>query len=263
MAASRGEVILFADDDVAPAMNWLEHISTPLLQRRCEAASGRVELGKELSRPWMTPQHLAWLAIFHGGLRQLIGANMGFHRSVLERVPEFDAELGAGASGFAEETLFSWQLLEAGFRLEYIPEAVVVHHPDPSRLIRSSWLSSARKHGASTAYLCHHWEHQEVRNPRMRAGCLQLKLRLRRMAQPPPPPDAEGIAAWEMSYAARLETLRQFLNERRRPRNYSKRGLRKLRPESNEQTCPSSAKVESAAGQRSIRADDPSFGTFQ
>jgi glycosyltransferase involved in cell wall biosynthesis len=54
-------------------------------------------------------------------------------------------------------------------------------------------------------------------------------LRLRRLLQPPPPPDAEGTASWDMSYVAEMETCRQFRIERRRSRNYSKRGLRKLR----------------------------------
>ncbi len=150
LAQARGEIILFTDDDVAPAKDWLERIGRPLQKRECDGIVGRIDLSRELCRPWMTPYHLVWMAVFHGEPLQLVGANMGFHRSVLERVPSFDVEIGPGASGFGEETLFSWQLAEAGFRLEYRPEASVSHCPDPSRLIRSSWLSTARKQGATS-----------------------------------------------------------------------------------------------------------------
>jgi glucosyl-dolichyl phosphate glucuronosyltransferase len=228
IAASSSEFILFTDDDVAPAKDWLQNLAAPLLQGKCEAVAGRVDLAQERCRPWMTPQHLVWLAAFHGERRQLVGANMGFHRSVLDRVPEFDPELGPGALGFADETLFSWQLLEAGFQMRYVPEASVVHFPERSRLVRSSWLSTGRKHGASLAYLLHHWHHESVPAPRLRYYYVALKLRLRRLLAPPKPLETEGTPPWEMSYVVEMEKCRQFLKERTRPRNYSKRGLRKL-----------------------------------
>jgi glucosyl-dolichyl phosphate glucuronosyltransferase len=228
LAQARGEILLFTDDDVAPAKDWIERIGPPLLKGECDAIVGRIDLAPELSRPWMTPFHMVWMAVFHGKPLQLIGANMGLHRSVLERVPSFDIEIGPGASGFGEETLFSWQLEEAGLRLEYRPEAMMVHCPDLSRLTRSSWLSSARKHGVSTAYIMHHWSHQEIPSPELRCRYSALKLSLRRLFQPPPAPDSEGISPWEMSYVVELERCRQFLIERARPRNYSLRGLRRL-----------------------------------
>jgi glucosyl-dolichyl phosphate glucuronosyltransferase len=228
MAASSSELIVFTDDDVAPADDWLEKITTPLLQGECEGVVGRVDLAKDRCRPWMTPQHLVALAVYHGEPLQLIGANMGFHRSVLERVPAFDVEVGPGALGFADDTLFSWQLSEAGFRLKYIPEAAVLHYPDPSRLVRSSWFSTGRKHGATWAYLLHHWLHKNLPSPRLRYYYVALKLRLRRRLQPPSPLDSEGIAPWEMSYLGEMEKCRQSLIEQRRPRNYSRRGLRKF-----------------------------------
>jgi glycosyltransferase involved in cell wall biosynthesis len=230
IAATRADVILFTDDDVVPAPDWLESIAAPLLRRECDGVVGRIELAKEICRSWMTPQHQISLAVCDGpreGVLQLVGANMGFHRSVLDRVPEFDVELGPGAFGFADDTLFSWQLVEAGFRLCFVPEASVIHRPDPARLTRSNWLAVGRKHGLSAAYVLHHWEHREISNPRLRSYRAGLKLLLRRMAQPPAPMGAEGIAPWEMSYVVEMEKCRQFIKERHRPRNYSKHGLRK------------------------------------
>jgi glycosyltransferase involved in cell wall biosynthesis len=225
LAQARGEIILLTDDDVAPAKDWLERMGRPLLERECDGAVGRIELAQEVRRPWMTPLHLSWLGDFHGKPMHMPGANMGFHRSVLDRVPAFDPELFSSLYGAAEDTLFYFQLSEAGFRLKYIPEALVVHYPDASRLVRSRWLSIARKRGASRAYIRHHWRHEERPLPRLRYCYVALKLRLRLLLEPPPPMDAEGIAPWEMSYVEEMEACRQSLVERQRPRNYSKRGL--------------------------------------
>jgi glycosyltransferase involved in cell wall biosynthesis len=231
VAASEGEIILFTDDDVVPAKDWLERMCRPLLERECDGAVGHIELAKEVCRPWMTEGQKAGLAFYDGpgdGPLELIGANMGFHRSVIERVPAFDPEIGPGALGLFDDTLFSWQLAEAGFRLRYIPEASVIHYPDPTRLLRRHCLSAGRTFGISKAYVLHHWQHEKVPFPRLRYCYVGLKLRLRRLLEPPPALDVEGIAPWEMSYVAEMEKNRQFLIERQRPRNYSKRGLRKI-----------------------------------
>lgn len=228
LAAAQGTVIFTTDDDVRPAKNWLEMMVRPLLARDCDAAVGRILLADDLRRPWMTENYRAYVAWYDGGEPlDLIGANMGFHRRVLERVPQFDTEIGPGALGFYDDALFGWQLEEAGFRVRYIPEASVVHHADQARLLRRNCLSDGQKFGASQAYILHHWRHEKLAAPRLRYGYLALKLMLRRLVKPPPPQDAEGAPPWEASYVAGMAKCRQFLIERRRPRNYTKRGLRK------------------------------------
>jgi glycosyltransferase involved in cell wall biosynthesis len=229
LAQTRGQVILFTDDDVRPSKDWLEMMARPLLTRDCDAAVGRILLADEVRRPWMTEKFHAGVACYDGAQPlHLIGANMGFHRCVLERVPAFDTEIGAGALGFCEDTLFGWQLEEAGFRLRYLPEASVVHYADQSRLLRRHCLSGAQNFGACVAYILHHWRHEKLAAPRLCYYYLAFKLIVRRMVQPPPALDAETAPPWEASYLAGMAKCRQFLLERRRPRNYSKRGLRKL-----------------------------------
>jgi GT2 family glycosyltransferase len=226
--ASDGELIFFADDDIVPQPDWISHLAAPLVSNRFDGVVGRIQLGEELSRPWLTRQHKVSLAVYEFpeyAPLQLVGANMGFRREVLQKIPQFDAELDAGALGYAGDTLFSWQMTEAGYQLKYVPEATVIHHPDQSRLVRSSWLSSGRKHGSSMAYLLHHWFHEAIPSPRLLYYYFGLKLRLRRMLQPQGLFESEGAAPWEMSYICEMEKCRQFTIERRRPRNYSKRGL--------------------------------------
>jgi len=232
MSVAQGEIILFTDDDVRPATDWLAKMVTPLAEETCDAVVGTVRAAEHLQRSWMELMHKVWVAIPAGSgdtEPELVGASMGFRRSVLQRVPAFDTELGAGALGFGEETLFSWQLCEAGYRLRKVSDAVIVHHFEPSRLRHSQWLADARKRGQTSAYLLHHWEHGEVKNPLMRAYLFAAKLRLRRMLKPPAPMDAEGCAPWEMSYVHTIEKCRHFIKERQRPRNYSCHGVQKIR----------------------------------
>jgi glycosyltransferase involved in cell wall biosynthesis len=231
LAAAQGEVLLFTDDDVEPAADWLEKITAPLLLRECEGVIGQIHLANDLVRPWMKDDHRTALSTCGVNCEppvELIGANMGLHRSVFERFPGFDPELGPGATGFGEETLLMCQMQEAGLRLKALPEASVIHHPDVSRLLRSQWLKVACQRGVSNAYILHHWRHAELKLPWFRYYYLFAKLWLRRMLQPPPSLDKEGCPPWEMSYVAEMALCRQFIQERKRPKKYPMQGFRKI-----------------------------------
>ncbi len=231
LRAARGEIIIFTDDDVRPAGDWVMELARPLIDRRYHAVVGRVEFPPELARPWMTNLYTEWLAGVdpcRHDRPELMGANMAFHRSVLEKVPEFDPELGAGALGFAEETLFSRQLEQAGFHLGFAERAVVVHHFGPSRLRRGAWLDAAHQRGQADGYLSYHWLHDEPAGARLRWMWWTAKLALRRLVQPPAPPETEGCAWWEISYVRMRAKFRQIRLERTRPRNYARLGLVRL-----------------------------------
>jgi len=235
LAAAHGELIVFTDDDVRPAPDWLEKLCAPFLDDKWDAVIGRVRLAPHLERPWMTRRLRAYLSVTEGledgWLEEMIGANMAFHRRVLERVPRFDEELGPGALGFGDDSLFSWQLERAGLRLGRAPEAVVEHHCEESRLLRQHYLASARKHGRTQAYLCHHWKHGTITMPRLRYGFALAKMLRRRIISRSDTRLVEGCAEWEISLTTELEKYRSFVKERQRPRNYEKFGLTKLRAE--------------------------------
>jgi hypothetical protein len=152
---------------------------------------------------------------------------IAFRRSLLERVGAFDPALGPGALGLGEDTLFGWQLVEAGFEIGHNAEARVMHQPETSRLTRGGWLHEARKHGRSEAYLRYHWEHADIRFPWLSELYYLFKLQVRRLFQRPRPVESEGCPLWEMSYVLSIEMCRQFRTERRRPRNYARHGLTK------------------------------------
>lgn len=228
MALAVGEVLLFTDDDVEPAENWVESMARPLLEHRCEAVAGRILLAENLRRPWFTHLHEMWLAEVREPEDQspiLIGASMGIHRSVFEKISNFDEELGPGATGFGEETLVWMQMKEAGLRIHPITDTHVVHQPEATRLLRASWLAAASRYGNTDAYVMHHWEHSKARFPALQALLIKAKLFLRRLPRRPPPLDSEGCPAWEMSYLVQIASFKRFVVESRRARNYERHGL--------------------------------------
>ena len=231
LARARGEIILFTDDDVIVPEDWVEQMMGAFARSKCDAVVGHIVLAEEMQRAWLTPLQKWWLAAPESqseDAAELIGANMGFRKSVLAKVAGYDPELGPGSLGRGEESLFSAQLVEAGFKIAFAKEAVVVHNPGVARLQRGEWLAMARKLGQQEAYLDYHWRHTDVLWPRVKSFWYRAKLNLRRKLQPPPPLTSEGCPAWESSYERSLAMSEQFCIEQRRARQYARRGLVKL-----------------------------------
>ena len=229
LALSKGDVLLFTDDDVRFPSDWIESMCRPILDGRAEGVQGPIRLASGLQRRWLTPRLLAALADHQPSdePQALIGANMAIHRSVFDRIPAFDPDLGPGsarASG-AEDTLFSWQMVAAGFRLGLAPDAVVEHHPDPARLTAKSMYRAARKGGYSDAYLSYHWHHETIRYPRislLRALARVVYWRVRRRNLRP----STGVPQdWDIAGMQEVWRYWYYTRECRKPRNYEQRGL--------------------------------------
>ncbi|MEI6674030.1 MAG: glycosyltransferase family 2 protein [Verrucomicrobiota bacterium] len=231
MAESTGDVILFTDDDVRPPPEWVGKMCEPIIQGKAHAVSGGVRLVPDLLRPWMTWMHRSWLAstewLSSGAVQSMVGANMAFLRAVLQRVPDFDPELGPGAAGFGDDGLFAAQLLAAGYQIHDCMNVCIEHHFEPSRLRRESWLSAARRRGESLAYIQHHWEHRECRFGRFKLLRAAAKLAAWRAANRHKLED-EGCSETELCLVLRLATARGNMKERKRERLYERHGLVKL-----------------------------------
>jgi GT2 family glycosyltransferase len=224
VADATGQAILFIDDDVRPEGDWLARMAGPILSGAAHAIAGAVRLAPHLLRPWMTDRHRAWLAsterLDFANVRNLIGANMAVSRDVFARVPGFDPELGAGALGFGEESLFARQLLDAGFRLAGAPDAVVEHHFDPSRLSRASWLESAKKRGEKEAYIAHHWDGRGDDGAALGRWVAAARLVYGRARRASDVRRDEGCAEWEMLQVRRLHFWRALGALSGTPRKY-------------------------------------------
>lgn len=232
MAASQGHIILFTDDDVRPSTNWIEGMCRPILSGKSDAVAGGVLIPQHLKRNWTGLLLRGWFATTEGDTNEiaqmLLGLNMAFSRRVLEDVPAFDPEIGSGALGFSEDSLFSFQLIEAGYKVITAFDASVEHHFDASRLQRKSLLQRAVNEGCSTAYMWHHWLHVEVSHPHLRAFARSLELRVMRFLRRRQCAVFEGSPEWELELLRKVHCYKHFAIEAKRPRNYHKRGLVKL-----------------------------------
>lgn len=231
LAEAKGEILLFTDDDVRPPSGWLVGMCEPILSGEADAVAGGVKIAPELLRPWMSPMHRAWLAssewLERGKPQAMVGANMAFSRKVLEKVPGFDPELGAGALGSGEESLFSAQLIAAGYRIADRIDLCMEHHFQPSRLKRSSWLSAAEKLGISHAYRGHHWEHWGCRLGKVRHLIASAKVAAWRATHPSEIRE-EGCSERELNLIYHRAIINGHLQVSKQPRKYAKHGLVKI-----------------------------------
>jgi glycosyltransferase involved in cell wall biosynthesis len=232
LAEAAGDLIVFTDDDVAPAEDWLVRLSAPILANTADAVAGRVRIAPSRERPWMTVFHRSWVACTAAldplNPGRMVGANMAFARSILEKVPAFDEELGPGALGFGDDTLFSQQIKEAGYRIAFAFDAVVEHRFTEDRLEARQWKRSAKALGQVDAYISHHWEHAVWRHPHwaLCKGYLQLlRNRIFAFTRRPKSPAPEPY----LSALRHFHALLYYVRERKRPRNYERHGLVKLR----------------------------------
>jgi glycosyltransferase involved in cell wall biosynthesis len=224
---ARGEIILLTDDDVRPQGGWIPTMYTPIRQRRADAVAGGIKIAPYLHRDWIGDLHRLFLASTDGldqnRMEIMMGANCAFSRKVLDKVPGFDPELGPGALGFGEDVLFSLQLVNAGYRLTAVFDHPVIHHFDPSKLSRRSFVRRAKEEGRSRAYIAHHWEHQKVRFPLLRVCDAFVRLHVKKRLLEERWPHTEGIAEWEFWSICRLAFRQQLMLERRRLPNYAAR----------------------------------------
>jgi GT2 family glycosyltransferase len=224
---STGEVLVFVDDDIRVDSAWLPNLLRPF-SSGADAVAGSVQIHPDLLRPWMTDRHRVMFAetvaqppaakVF------LTGANMAFRRQVLLSVPAFDPELGAGAMGFCEETLFSEQLMQAGLFIVRAEDSLVVHCFQENRLGHGSMTKAAFNQGRSLAYMRYHWSHDEEEIPlgsRLRMAAKQGLEKLSGGSK-------EGATVQELDRSVSLGFHQQLQVEKKRPRNYEKRGLRKI-----------------------------------
>ncbi|WP_395575421.1 glycosyltransferase [Streptomyces sp. BK79] len=172
LAAVRGEVVAFTDDDVVADPRWLTELTAPF------AADPRLGCATGLILPARLRTPAQVLLESHGGFAKGFtprtydpahppadeplfpftagrfgsGANMAFRTSALRAVGGFDPATGAGTRARGGDDLYGFvRVLAGGHRLRYTPRALVWHHH------RETWRdleTQAYGYGAGlTAYL--------------------------------------------------------------------------------------------------------------
>ena len=161
--AATGDVVAFLDDDAAAAPDWAGRLLDAFAERQVIGVGGGVAPAWRAPRPDWFPEEFLWvvgcsyagLPTTRAEIRNPIGANMAFRRSVFARSGGFDptmGRLGKDAAG-CEETEFSIRALRVheGSRIVVEPTARVAHTVTPERVTRTYFRRRCRAEGRSKA----------------------------------------------------------------------------------------------------------------
>lgn len=133
IAAAEHEILVFIDDDESVAPTWFGTLVRALI----EAGPRSAVTGKVLATDFAGDDSFAPSLIsddvpvtYAGRIDKdvLYSNNMAMYRSAFDDIGDFDTRLGAGAIfPAATDNDCGFLLLEAGYRILYIPEATVYH----------------------------------------------------------------------------------------------------------------------------------------
>ena len=173
VAAARGDIVVFLDDDAAAEPGWLATLLAPYADPQVRAVGGAAVPRWPVDRPRTLPAgvqdrhgELDWVVgcTYTGQptapaqVRNLMGCNMSFRRDVFDQVGGFAVDLGRiGRTPLGcEETELCIRLGQAApeARIVFRPDALVRHRVTPDRttwryLLRRSWAEGVSKAAVS------------------------------------------------------------------------------------------------------------------
>ena len=116
--AAHGEIVVFTDAGCRPQAGWLTHLLAPF-QHGEHVTAGLVRSvsgDSGVYDAWTQPVQ-ASSYVFECG-----SGNLAFRRAAFEAVGEFDE-----AFSYGSDVDFSWRLVDAGYRIRSVPDAVILH----------------------------------------------------------------------------------------------------------------------------------------
>lgn len=154
---SKGEYLIFIDDDIRVTPNWLNTIVTTFEKQNCDGVGGRIHIESPESLPtWITPELYGFLGhqdfgplahVMDNNSEFPFGGNMAIKKHVVDKIGYFNVNLGRKGEGFKKEELFKGEeteffdrLTKAGGTCFYHPDALVYHKILPHQLRRSFFL---------------------------------------------------------------------------------------------------------------------------
>ncbi len=156
IAASRGEVLAFLDDDVLAERRWLAEIWHHFASHDCVAAQGAVlwppAAEQDPALRARLERYGTLVRIEHpadSGRARLTGINIALRRHTLAVVGGFDVRLGPGASGHSEDFELSTRIRKLGGQIDFIPGARVRHQMEPTLLTDDYFRAHHRRVGRS------------------------------------------------------------------------------------------------------------------
>ena len=143
---SRGETLLFLDDDSYIQQNYLKNLQRQLNDHpEADAFGGKIDPIFESGETpiWLSKWNYSWVSAIDMGEKVCqfkgkafpIGANMGIRKAMLDKIGAFNTQLGRSKKnlmGGEEKDLFK-RIGQQGGNIYYFPDVVVHHVIPPTR----------------------------------------------------------------------------------------------------------------------------------
>lgn len=144
IAAAKGKIIAFTDDDVTLHPEWLLNLKLAFDEFDCAGVAGRVVPVWYHPKPdWLEMEEQQAIVNFELGEiareirdRTPLGANSAYRKDKFEKYGLFRLDLGVSGENrgiTCEDSEFASRLLRAGERIRYVPNAIIYHPVDPVR----------------------------------------------------------------------------------------------------------------------------------
>jgi glucosyl-dolichyl phosphate glucuronosyltransferase len=168
--SARGDVVAFIDDDAVADTDWIKNLVAVYDDPEVVGVGGHIDPIWENGIPVWFPEELNWiLGCSYKGLpeqkayvRNPIGCNMSFRRSIFDLVGYFRTDMGRFGSVLlgSEEPELSLRILNMfpASKIVYEPHAVVYHKVGKSRRKITYLLRRSFYEGFSKALISYHDE---------------------------------------------------------------------------------------------------------
>jgi glycosyltransferase involved in cell wall biosynthesis len=132
--AAQGDIIVFTDSGCYPVPGWLAALTSPIRSDAEDVTAGSTQAAVEGVNPYQNSEMRYRTP--DGYLTECPTINLAFRRTAFNAIQGFDERFAYGS-----DSDFSWRLVDAGFRILAVPDAIVRHDwGTRRRQLRRSYL---------------------------------------------------------------------------------------------------------------------------